>query len=155
MRYALVFLFIFCSCSTKKDILLIQDSGLTKNYNYEFKDIKIQPDDILRIKITSKTANLTSLFTTNQIPQQGTNILGYQIEGFLVNSEGLINLPVLEPISVKDLTLVEASIKIQKLLESEDILRNASVDVKILNAYFTALGEVNSPGRYSFLENNK
>ena len=154
MRYVLVFLFIFCSCSTKKDILLIQDSGLTKNYNYEFKDIKIQPDDILRIKITSKTANLTSLFTTNQIPQQGTNILGYQIEGFLVNSKGFINLPVLEPISVKDLTLDEASIKIQKLLESEDILRNASVDVKILNAYFTALGEVNSPGRYSFLENN-
>lgn len=154
MRYVLVFLFIFCSCSTKKDILLIQDSGLTKNYNYEFKDIKIQPDDILRIKITSKTANLTSLFTTNQIPQQGTNILGYQIEGFLVNSKGFINLPVLEPISVKDLTLDEASIKIQELLESEDILRNASVDVKILNAYFTALGEVNSPGRYSFLENN-
>lgn len=154
MRLILFFLFIFCSCSTKKDILLIQDSELNKNYNYEFKDITIQPDDILRIKISSKTANLTSLFASNQIVQQGTNLLGYQIEGFLVNSKGYINLPLLEPFSVKELTLDEASIKIQKLLENEDIIKNASVDVKILNAYFTILGEVKSPGRYSFLENN-
>ena len=28
------------------------------------------------------------------------------------------------------------------------------VDVRIVNNYFTIIGEVNSPGRYSFLENN-
>ena len=38
-------------------------------------------------------------------------------------------------------------------LKEEDVLKNATVDIKILNAYFTVIGEVNRPGRYSF-ENN-
>ena len=55
---------------------------------------------------------------------------------------------------MKNLTIYEASAKIQKILEDEDVIKNATVDVKILNSYFTVLGEVNSPGRYSFIENN-
>ena len=51
------------------------------------------------------------------------------------------------------MSLKEASLLIQKLIEEED-LKNVSVDVKILNSYFTILGEVKNPGRYNFLENN-
>ena len=80
--------------------------------------------------------------------------MAYKIQGYLVNSDGYVNLPVLNPILVKDLTLDEASTKIQKLLQDEDVIKNASVDIKLLNSYFTVLGEVNSPGRYSFIENN-
>ena len=127
---------------------------MLSNYNFEFKNIKIQADDILRIKISSRSANLASLYNENQVNQPSASILSYQIQGYLVDSNGFINLPVLEPISVKDLTLKEASHKIQKLLEYEDVIKNATVDIKILNSYFTVLGEVNSPGRYSFLENN-
>ena len=36
----------------------------------------------------------------------------------------------------------------------EGLLTNSTVDVKILNSYFTVLGEVNKPGRYNFLKNN-
>ena len=35
-----------------------------------------------------------------------------------------------------------------------DILVNPFIDVKLLNSYFTVLGEVNMPGRYDFLKNN-
>ena len=63
-------------------------------------------------------------------------------------------MPILQPIYLKGLTLNEATKKIQKLLEEEEVLKNATVDIKFLNAYFTVLGEVNKPGRYSFLENN-
>ena len=34
------------------------------------------------------------------------------------------------------------------------VLKNYSIDVKHINAYFTVLGEVNNPGRYPF-ENPK
>ena len=34
------------------------------------------------------------------------------------------------------------------------ILLNPTVDVKIVNSYFTILGEVNNPGRYNFIKNN-
>lgn len=154
MRFIIIIFLFISSCSSKKDILLIQDSKSTVNYNFEFKNIKIQPDDILRIKISSKSVNLASLYNENQSYQPASSILSFQIQGYLVDSNGYINLPVIDPISVKNLTINEASDKIQKILEDEDVINNATVDIKILNAYFTVLGEVNSPGRYSFLENN-
>lgn len=155
MRLLFFLLLTIFSCSTKKDILLIQDSTSTTNYDFEYKEIKIQPDDILRIKISSKTVDLTSLYKpeNNNLRQSG-NILSYQIEGFLVDPNGFVNIPGLEPVSLKNLTLNEAVIKIQNLLEKEAVLTNGKVDIKFLNNYFTVLGEVKNPGRYSFLENN-
>ncbi len=151
----LVFIFIFlCSCSSKKDILFVQDTDSQTEYNFSFKNIKIQPDDILRIKISSKSVDLASLYNSQAQIQQGNSMVGYQIEGYLVDSEGFVNIPILKPVLVKGLSVIEASRKIEKLLDNEEVMRNATVDIKILNTYFTVLGEVNSPGRYSFLENN-
>lgn len=155
MRILILIVFLFISsCSTKKDILLIQDSKLKTNYDFEFKEVKIKPDDILRIKISSKSVDVASLYNPNPIGSSPGTILNYQVEGYLVNSNGFVNISTLKPVLVKGLTLVEASSKIQNLLEQEEIIKNATVDIKILNSYFTVLGEVNAPGRYSFLENN-
>ena len=78
----------------------------------------------------------------------------YRINGYLVNSDGFIKIPSLKPVYVNDLTITQASNLIEKLLSDEEILSNSTVDIKIVNSYFTVLGEVNMPGRYSFLENN-
>ena len=142
------------SCSSKKDILLLQDTKPSLDYNFNYKNLKIQSDDILRIKISSKAVDLASLFDVPSYTGQPTNITGYQIEGYLVDAEGFVNIPILEPIQIRGMTLNQASKKIKDLLEKEEILKNATVDIKILNSYFTVLGEVNSPGRYNFLENN-
>lgn len=154
MRYVLVSLLFIFSCSSKKDILLLQDTKPKTDYKFEFKEIQIQSDDILRIKISSKSSDIASLFDAPQNLTRTGTVFSYQIEGFLVNSNGFINIPILDPIFVKGLTLNEASAKIKNLLEKDEILKSATVDVKILNAYFTVIGEVNKPGRYSFLENN-
>tara|TARA_Y100001954_G_scaffold238511_1_gene306433 strand:+ start:358 stop:1110 length:753 start_codon:yes stop_codon:yes gene_type:complete len=154
MRILLIVFLLIFSCSSKKDVLLIQDTKSALNYNYEYEVLKIQPDDILRINILSKSASLSSLYEKQQLVGQNSSMLGYQIEGFLVDSNGFVNIPVLPAVLVKNLTIKEASDKIRKLLDQNDIIRNAVVDIKILNAYFTVLGEVRTPGRYSFLENN-
>lgn len=154
MRIFLLLIFVLASCSSKKDVLLIQDSKSSINYNFQFKEITIQPDDILRVKISSKSVDLASLYNVQQNFSPGTSILGYQVEGYLVNSSGFINIPILQPVLVKDLTLSEVSEKIRMLLAKEEVVKNATVDVKILNSYFTIIGEVNQPGRYNFLENN-
>ena len=154
MRLFILLFLMICSCSSKKDIILLQDSESKIDYHFKFTNLKIQPDDILRIKISSKSVDVASLYSTEQSPQQSNSILGYQIEGYLVNSDGYVKIPFLNPIQVEGLSLDEASVKIQKLLAENEVLRNATVDIKILNSYFTVLGEVNAPGRYSFLENN-
>ena len=43
---------------------------------------------------------------------------------------------------------------IYKLITENDYLINPTVDVKLLNSYFTILGEVNNPGRYEYVKNN-
>ena len=43
---------------------------------------------------------------------------------------------------------------VSKTIVNKGILSNPVVDVKLLNAHFTVLGEVSRPGKYDFLENN-
>lgn len=154
MRFLLIFMLFVSSCSTKKDVLLLQDTKPTVDYSFKFTDIKIQPNDILRVDISSKSTNVASLYNANTNFTPSTSLLGYMIEGYLVNSKGSIDIPALKPLNVKDLTIEEATQKIQMALADEEVLKDATVDIKILNSYFTVLGEVNLPGRYSFLENN-
>lgn len=156
MRILILIFIIFCSCSTKKDIIFLQDTSSSINYNFEYKDIKIQTDDILRIKISSKSSDLEAMYNSGSVPikQAGNSMINYQIEGYLVNSSGFVNIPGLNPIYLKGLTLEEASEKLNNSLKLEEVLMDGFVDIKILNNYFTVIGEVNEPGRYTFLENN-
>ena len=147
-----VYLLIF-SCSSKKDILFIQDIDENNEYSLEYADIRIKPDDILRIRVSSNSPELSQIFSFDPIQSQ-TTMDSYRINGYLVNSDGFIKIPSLKPVYVNDLTITQASNLIEKLLSDEEILSNSTVDIKIVNSYFTVLGEVNMPGRYSFLENN-
>ena len=151
--FLIIILLLIYSCSSKKDILFVQDINESTAYNLEYADITIQPDDILRIRVSSNSPELSQVFNFEPIQSQST-IESYRINGYLVNSSGFIKVPTLEPIYVKDLTLTQASNLIETLLIEEEILSNSTVDIKIVNSYFTILGEVNMPGRYSFLENN-
>lgn len=154
MKYLPFIFFLIFSCSSKKDILLIQDTNNLSQYKLNFDEIIIKPDDILRIKISSKSPELSGLYSFNQPVNNVSSIQNEQINGFLVNSDGFVKIPMLKPILVKGLSLNQASDLIQQQLTESGELINSSVDVKIMNAYFTVLGEVNIPGRYNFIENN-
>jgi polysaccharide export outer membrane protein len=52
------------------------------------------------------------------------------------------------------LTLEQAENQIQKALVSQGFLKNPVVVCRLLNAKFTVLGEVRSPGTYIYYENN-
>ena len=119
--------FLILSCSTKKDVLLIQDSANLSEYKLNFKVITIQPDDILRIKVSSKSPELTSLYSYQQNSSISSNtIQGYQIEGYLVDSDGFVNIPALGLIFIKGLTLNKASEAIQRRLIEQEDLKNVT-----------------------------
>lgn len=153
MRIYFVLLIFIFSCSTKKDILFIQDHDNIENFDFSYDEIKIKTDDILRVQISSQSPELTIPFNTNIETRNGT-LVSYQMTGYAVNSEGLINLPQVGPVKVGGLTRQEATVLIQNTLIDVGILTNPAVDVKIVNSYFTILGEVNKPGRYNFIKNN-
>ena len=62
MKYYLILLILITSCASKKDILFIQDTNTSSEYEVNFQDIKIKPDDILRIKVSSKSPELAEIF---------------------------------------------------------------------------------------------
>ncbi len=155
MRILVFFLILICfSCSTKKDILFIQDSSPKTDYDLAFQDITIDSDDILRIKVSSRSVELAALYSFQNGITNSNTLEGFQIEGYKVDSDGYIKLPSIDPIMVKDLSVKDASDLIQKTLRDKEDIKDATVDVKIVNSYFTILGEVNKPGRYNFLKNN-
>ena len=59
----ILIIFLATSCSTKKDILLIQDSNYSVDYKPKYEEIIIKSDDILRIKVSSNSSELSSMYS--------------------------------------------------------------------------------------------
>ena len=76
------------------------------------------------------------------------------MQGYLVALDGSITLPVLGKIQIDQLTVQELESKIVEQLKSQNHLTNPLVSARLLNAKFTVLGEVASPGTYTYTEQN-
>lgn len=144
--------YFFCllllnACSSKKDLIYFSDINLNNKDKIVFSEPKIQTNDILSVVITASSPELAVNYNFN--PNSSEANLGY-----LVTLDGSITLPVLGKIKVKDMTLEELELMLTKELVNEDHLTNPIVSVRVLNAKFTVLGEVNKPGTYNFSEQN-
>jgi polysaccharide export outer membrane protein len=138
---------IFSSCASKKDILYFNDVNINEQDKTVFSEGKIQTNDILSVIVSSSSPELASFYNTNQSGSSAFN-------GYLVTIEGVIILPILGKIEVKGRTLLELEdLIVQKLIDGNH-LSNPTVTVRLTNAKFTILGEVKSPGTYTFNEQN-
>ncbi|MEC4005499.1 polysaccharide biosynthesis/export family protein [Flavobacterium sp. SUN052] len=134
------------SCATKKEVIYFSESIAQDQNKIDFIANKIQSNDLLSIIISSTSPELALPYNLYQ--NETSN------NGYLVNTEGLITMPVLGKIKVKDLTLTALEDILEKKLKDENHLSNSVVTVRLLNAKFTILGEVNKPGTYNFSEEN-
>ncbi|WP_445713477.1 polysaccharide biosynthesis/export family protein [Flavobacterium sp.] len=149
-----VCLFFLASCVSKKEILYLNDLKANGNTNFKWSDVKIQPNDILNVKVTTDDLELAipyNLSSGQQQNVQGTQLL---LQGYLVSNDGKINIPVLGEVEVIGLTHAQVEAKIQNELKEKQLLKNPIVVCRIINAKVTILGEVRSPGTYTFYENN-
>jgi polysaccharide export outer membrane protein len=143
-------LFFLSSCSSKKEVIYFNDINSEKRDENIFSFSKIQSNDILSIIISSSSAELSMVYNMN-LAQNQSNTL-YQ--GYLVNLEGKISLPILGKVYVKGLSLVELEdLLVKKLIDGKH-LKDPIVTARLMNAKFTVLGEVNNPGTYTFSEQN-
>ena len=144
----------FSSCTAKKDVLYLKNNPASGSVNFKWSEIYIQPNDIISVKVTTEIPemalpyNITSPLENNI---QGTQM---QLHGYLVTNDGTINIPVLGVQKVTGLSLEKAEKQIQEALVSKGFLKNPVVVCRLLNAKFTVLGEVNSPGTFTYYENN-
>lgn len=138
------------ACSSKNEFVLfnqtdaLQNGTKPQNLNQPIEtrvdsakfEYKIRPHDRLSIS-TYKHPELST--TANQVGANSS--LG---QGILVNSNGIIRLPLIDDVKIAGLTQPQA----QQLLETKfrEYLNHPSVQVEVLNKRAFVLGEVHHPG---------
>jgi len=143
------------SCSSKKQILYLQNLDESNLYEYDYTDHKISVDDILKIEVSAEIPETAIIYNPGGIQTNISNSKeGLIYDGYQVNTEGNIYFPSLGKIRVVGLTTNELRDLLYDTIVKKAVLNNPFIDVKILNSHFTILGEVNIPGRHEFLRNN-
>ncbi len=159
MRYQFIIALLICliasSCTSKKEILYLQDIDQFNNAAINYQEVKIQPNDILKINVGALIPETAIPYNrvTNQV-QQVNSLELLRLEGYLVSDKGTIVFPGLETISVVNKTTAELEAFIRDELINGGHLSAPTVNVRIVNAKVTLLGEVNNPGTFFISEEN-
>lgn len=132
----------------------MQDIEDYDNTDVSYGNTKIQINDILKITVGALVEETALPYNRTTSGGGGANLEILQLEGYLVSSENTITFEGLGSVSTKDKTPSELEKHIAKELEDGGFLRTPSVNVRIINAKVTVLGEVNRPGVYNFTEQN-
>lgn len=144
-------------CASKKDVLYFQDID---DLEFEALDslattTTVEPDDILRIRLTALDAQSLIPF---QFDKPGlnvgrtslNNIEMLQLNGYLVDKNGYINFPELGRIQVAGQTVKEVEETIHQKLSV--YVKNPTVSVRIINSKITVMGDVRNPGTFTLSE---
>ena len=158
LRKSLIYLILsiigFSSCGAVKDIAYFQNKVIDQPEKIDREaGIVIQSNDMLSIIVSSRTPELVAMFNLPMVTlvagsENATNSQ-QKVLGYLVDSNGNIDFPVLGMIHVAGLTRNELSQLINTKLIDKGLLSDAVVTVEFLNFKFSVLGEVNSPGTYN------
>ena len=146
---------LFQSCVSKREMLYLQDVESFNNTEVIFTNHTLQVDDILKISVGALIPEAAIPYNKNSGGSGVANSIDVmKLDGYLVSQNSTINFPILGELSVKDKTTKDLENDIKKLLFDGGYLINPNVNVRLLNAKVTILGEVNNPGTFSFTENN-
>lgn len=144
------------SCTTKKQIQYLSRANDYPDSKIIMNEYTLQPHDILKIDVHSTNTEAAIPYNKKRdfiSRANNTSLQTLQLEGYLISSDYSFNFPVLGKISVKDKTTHELEAELKKELVEGQHLLNPIINIRLLNAKFTVLGEVQKPGTYSFVEN--
>lgn len=141
-------LFFFACNSTKKVVYFnnIQDSELPAGV--ENIEPLIQKNDLLSISVSSLNPEATKIFNTpNVTDSEAPDFSGRatSVSGYLVNSEGYIQFPILGNIKAVGLTKRQLKDNLTKSLIDRKLLVDPIINIRYLNYRVTVLGEVAHP----------
>lgn len=139
------------ACTSPKKIIYLQDVEPLKQQVIEQKyEVAIHSDDLLSIIVNSKDPELALPFNMPLITYQiGAQTTGQQrILGYLVDSDGNIDFPILGTIHVAGMTRKQLTAHIKQKLIAEDLIKDPIVTVQFLNFKISVMGEVSRPGAF-------
>ncbi|HIS10534.1 MAG TPA: polysaccharide biosynthesis/export family protein [Candidatus Avibacteroides excrementipullorum] len=153
--FVIVFLFVLASCKTYEKINYMQDVRVDTPVEVSVNQgIRIQPQDMLSIVVSSKTPELAMIFNLPVVSYQaGSEVVSgagsQRLLGYVVDNNGEIDFPVLGKIKVAGLTRWEVQEYIKKTIIDAGLMKDLVVTVEFMNFKISIMGEVNSPGTYT------
>ncbi|WP_075352586.1 polysaccharide biosynthesis/export family protein [Algoriphagus marinus] len=127
--------------------------------SYEIPEYKLQYNDIIDVNVQTIDDLIEGGFNSKNIPggNQQMQVAGqtggdiYYMTGYTVNDQGNIRLPIVGEVQVKDKTIDEARIEIEKKLRTL-VVSELYVKVKLGGIRYSALGEFRRPGKFVVLQ---
>jgi len=148
--YLILIAAVFSSCNSYKKLTYLQgieETGKDSTFLKNQPTYEIQPADIMYIRIFTQDEEMNQLFNPfmgqqdGGQRQQGGNLY---FNGYTVNDAGYIDVPILDTIYIKGLTVDQAREKIEE--RAFEYLKEPIVIVKLANIRYTLMGEVNGTG---------
>ena len=142
----------FSACTSTKKIIYLQDVIPLKQQEIEQKyEVIIHSDDLLAIMVNSRDPELALPFNMPMVTYQlGSNNGGQQrVLGYLVDTNGDIDFPILGKIHVEGLTRMQLTELVKSKLIEGDLIKDPIVTVQFLNFKVSVMGEVGRPGSFT------
>lgn len=151
--YIFSFVLIFSSCANRKNMAYFQpnqnDTLIEGMNSYE---MKYRVGDFLHIHISGATPDAVAIFNPIESTVRSTYNGAYssdnpQTTGYIVDSKGNINFPVLGKIEVAGKTKLELEEYLMNKLEGH--IDNPVINIRLRNFKVSVLGDVRKPGTFT------
>ncbi|MEO5647723.1 MAG: polysaccharide biosynthesis/export family protein [Chitinophagaceae bacterium] len=140
--FLLIVVAIGCQPSKKLSVdYLYFQKGLDSLSRMEVKEPVIKVNDVISVLVTTKSLNQEQVIPFNMPPTVGA-------PGYLVNSSGNIEMPVIGAVKVAGLTKPQLQNFLQPRLAT--YIKDPTITVKYAQFNVNVLGEVGAPGTKTF-----
>jgi polysaccharide export outer membrane protein len=146
-------MFITACVNTRKATYFNDLTDTTIPFNLPIPETVIQKNDLLSIKISDLNPEASALFNlsgtstgSNNQPQNNSMVIAANnATEYLVNNDGIIQIPLLGNIEAAGQTKDQLKASITKKLVDRKLLVDPVVSIRFLNFRITVLGEVKNP----------
>ena len=139
------------SCSTNK--ILFKD--IPENTSIKIPEAVITYGDLIDVNISSLNNQSTTIFSAQQSQDKNATISNAEarkLDGYLVDSSGNVDIPILGIVKASGMTCSSLSEYIKK--DIKEYVLNPNVRIKILNFRVSILGQVAKPGTIEVINQN-
>jgi polysaccharide export outer membrane protein len=143
------------SCVSNKKIIYLQNKtarSAVDSLKYAPQEVyQLQSGDLLQITFRSYNEKATTIFNAaGGSASTAMSTAGLYFNGYQVDQDGYIEMPVLGKVAVRGKTVDEIRGIVAK--EADRYFKDAAITIKLSGITYSILGEVRGPGRYTLYQ---
>ncbi|HEX3008640.1 MAG TPA: polysaccharide biosynthesis/export family protein [Bacteroidales bacterium] len=126
----------------------MRDKNSILSYGVVYKDHVLRPYDEVYIQISGLGEEASNVIPNNSSGVGSMSATGANLSSQMIDKEGFLTIPIVGKVMAKDKTIEELEVILKESLVN--ILNQPIVEVKLVNKRFSVVGEVSTPGNFSY-----